>query len=479
LLSNGDGTFTRGGPATIRRERHAGLAVADFNGDGNADLAVSHLGNEVSMLLGNGEGGFRKVAIGSAVENPQALAVGDFNSDGVKDLAVISLPDKVAVLLGWGDGTFRQVTWNYEFEPGPGPPSGTNRTSVALGEFNRDGIQDLAVITDGLPFVTSRVRIMLGNGDGSFRYGVDFEAYSYAFPASDTFGRSLAVGEFNGDGIQDIVVPGVAVFLGNGNGSFQPALNFPAAGSFITVGYFNGDGFQDVAVLSSLTSKVSVLLGNGDGTFRAPLQFDMGVPAASSRESGSIAVGDFNSDGREDLVASTASAAGVSVLLGNGDGTFRAPLIIGTGARSVFVAVGDFNNDRIEDLAVANISPNNVSVLLGNGNGTFNMPLILGVGGQPASLAVGDFNGDGIQDLAVSSAGITFGFISSGRVSVLPGNGNGTFQPATDFVTAFANSLAVGDFRGDHRPDIAAFGGPLFFEGYPHWTLSIMINDTP
>jgi FG-GAP-like repeat len=140
------------------------------------------------------------------------------------------------------------VTWNYEFEPGPGPPSGTNRTSVAPGEFN-------------------------------------------------------------------------------------------------------GDGFQDVAVLSSLTSKVSVLLGNGDVTFRAPLQFDLGVPAASSRESGSIAVGDFNSDGREGLVASTASATGVSVLLGNGDGTFRTPLIIGTGARSVSVAVGDFNNDRIEDLA--------------------------------------------------------------------------------------------------------------------------------
>ena len=153
LLNNGDGSFRSGGGAVLDSEDHRSIAVSDFNGDGRADLAVSHAAGEVSVLLGDGQGGFRKMHVSSAAGIPQALVAGEFNGDGFKDVAVISRPDTVRVLLGWDDGSF-QATWDYELGPGWGPFNvGTDRTTVAVGEFNRDGIEDLAVISSVRPFV--------------------------------------------------------------------------------------------------------------------------------------------------------------------------------------------------------------------------------------------------------------------------------------------------------------------------------------
>src|SRR2546421_6004093 len=206
-----------------------------------------------------------------------------------------------------------------------------------------------------------------------------------------------------------------------GHGAFPPARaiqnfgpgTYPLA---VAVADFNGDGRADVAVANIGANTVSVLLGNGDGTFQAPQSY----PTWSDPES--IAVGDFNGDGKLDMaVASDITASKVSVLLGNGDGTFQpAQFFPVAGDNSESVLTADFNGDGKLDLAVANAHSNNISVLLGNGDGTFQAARTFTVGRGPEFVAVGDFNGDGQLDLAAAN-------FHSNTVSVLPGNGNGTF----------------------------------------------------
>src|SRR5439155_1365985 len=178
------------------------------------------------------------------------------------------------------------------------------------------------------------------------------------------------------------------------------------------VGDFNGDGKQDLAVTNISTNSVLILLGNGNGTFGAPAIFAFGSTATS------IAVGDFNGDGHQDLVAANYASDSVSVLLGNGDGTFSSAINLATGSEPASVSVGDFNNDGNQDLAVTNEESSNVSILLGDGAGHFGPPSNLAAGSGPRSVAIGDFNGDGNQDLAVANTGTNF-------VSMFLGDGNG------------------------------------------------------
>jgi FG-GAP-like repeat len=451
LLGNGDGSFRPGGFSGLLLP--GPFAIDDFNGDTIEDLAHGSALGGVGVALGLGDGSFRQPRISTAPSGP-VLAVGEFNSDGVKDV-VTTDADGVSILLGYGDGTFRG-TWIYDLETGMRPLSTFLRPMVARGEFNRDGIQDLAVAIPGIP---GRIGVLLGSGDGSFRFVFQFEAGEAA---------ALEVGDFNGDGNQDLVMPG-ALFLGNGNGTFQPPLSFPGvdALSGIAVGFLNGDGFLDLALVSRSTSSISVLLGNGNGTFQAPLSFDTGAPASFPEER-SVALGDLNGDGSLDLVATNASAGSISVLVGNGDGTFRAPLLFDTGRDPVFVAVGDFNRDQFLDVAVASPSIG-ILVLLGNGNGTLRIPSTVGMSAE--AIARGDFNSDGIDDLAATGSSLP-------GTLVLLGNGNGTFQPPLVFETASGSSLLAGEFSGDGRQDLAVAGNlDAFF--FRINTLSALINATP
>ena len=197
---------------------------------------------------------------------------------------------------------------------------------------------------------------------------------------------------------------------------------------------------QDLAVACT-SGGISVLLGNGDGTFQNEQRFVTGGPLE-------ITVGDFNGDGQLDLAATLNLRTEVSVLLGNGDGTFQSEQRFVTG-RGLGITVGDFNGDGRQDLATANYSSNDVSVLLGNGDGTFQIEQRFAAGSSPRGITVGDFNGDGQHDLATADH-------SSNDVSVLLGNGDGTFQNERRFAAGSSPyGITIGDFNGDGRQDLA------------------------
>ncbi|NET75152.1 MULTISPECIES: FG-GAP-like repeat-containing protein [Okeania] len=333
---------------------------------------------------------------------------------------------------------------------------GDNPLSIAVGEFNGDGNLDLAT-ANGL---SNDVSVLLGNGDGTFAAPTNFAVGDNPL--------SIAVGEFNGDGNLDLATANVlsddvSVLLGNGDGSFAAPTNFAVGDNplSIAVGEFNGDGNLDLATanyisLSGSVSVISVLLGNGDGSFAAPTNFELGD------ELRSITVGEFNGDDNLDLAVANYFFADVSVLLGNGDGSFTAPTNFEVGDFPLSIAVGEFNGDGNLDLAVTNEF--DVSVLLGNGDGSFAARTNFETGYDPTSIAVGEFNRDGNLDLAT-----THGF--SNDVSVLLGNGDGSFANPTTFATGgYPGSIAVGEFNGDDYLDLVMTNS--------HDVVSILLNTT-
>jgi len=244
----------------------------------------------------------------------------------------------------------------------------------------------------------------------------------------------------------------VRILLGNGNGAFSAAVppTYPVGGSpqFITVGDFNGDKKLDLAVANGSDNNVSILLGNGDGTFSNPAPtYNVGKFPKS------LAAGDFNADHKLDLAVANEADNNVSILLGNGDGTFSNPPnpTYSVGTAPVSITTGDFNSDNKLDLAVANHSGGGVSILLGDGPGVFrpgSPPTNNGSITSPNAIASGDFDEDNNLDLIV---------IGDHNLSILLGDGGGTFSVASP-TYGLGNdpyALTTGDFNGDKKLDLA------------------------
>jgi len=283
------------------------VTAGDFNADGKPDLAIVNFGDStVSVLLGNGDGTFRPKVDYQTALSPDSVATGDFNNDGILDLAVASGSRVVSILLGKGDGTFFPKT---DF------PAGGQVTAVVSGDFNNDGNADLAVVNTS----ASTISVLLGKGDGTFLPHVDV--------ATGSFPISVVVADFNKDGKLDLATANVlsaTVLLGRGDGSFGSRLDLAAGSAFasITSADVNGDGKPDLALEAA--GAVVFLLGNGDGTFGSPHPFSFATTASEVGSDHSIAVGDFNRDGKPDVVALATLLTGPSmiILLGNGDGTW-------------------------------------------------------------------------------------------------------------------------------------------------------------
>lgn len=337
--------------------------------------------------------------------------------------------------------------------------AGNPPIQVALGDFNGDGKPDIAVVDFNCTFLslltcdgTGSVSIFLGTGSGKFQPRGSFTV---------GFGPAYAVvGDFNRDGKLDLSTSNigdntVSVLLGNGDGTFQTATAYPVrqSPSALITADFNGDGKLDLAVNDGGSDAVSILLGNGDGTFQAEADY-----ATATMPQG-LAAGDYNGDGKLDLAVNdlncpnnpTCGPGLVSILLGNGDGTFQAHVEYPTGPLPDTVATADFNGDGILDLVATTGTygtNNTVSVLLGNGDGTFQPYVSYTAGTGTSFVALGDFNGDGKIDMAVANE-------VSNTVSILLGNGRGGFQPHIDFAAGTtANGIATGDFNGDGRLDL-------------------------
>jgi hypothetical protein len=334
------------------------------------------------------------------IYGPFALVASDFNEDGKPDLA-IAASIRVSVLLGNGDGTFTAAPGSPV--PVPSPPyddfpSPYAGPGLAVGDFNNNGHAGLVV---GL-FNNIAAAILFGNGNGTFA-----DSPTLADTSVDNV-TSITAADFNGDGFLDIVPIGTGggasptPLMGYGHGAFNAVdETLEIGGSSVSAGDFNADGKLDLLIDGTIA------LGNGDGTF---------TQGASLSVNGFSAVGDFNGDGKLDVAVCNGPANNVAIFLGDGAGNFalasNSPISVGIQPEAI--VAGDFNNDGKLDLAIVNSGDNTVSLLLGNGDGTFTQAggSPYPVGSFPTSIAAADFNGDGKLDLAVANS-------SDGTVSIL------------------------------------------------------------
>jgi hypothetical protein len=454
ILGNGDGTFQPAMAQSGGEPYVTAFVPMDVNGDGLSDLLVlvdiqQTLGNAQGMQVWRAlpDGNFAAERIYGVTTNPRAITLADLNLDGQRDAAIPSGESyAVSILLGTADGSFSDT-------PEVFGTSQTSSVAIAMTDLNNDGRPDVVNLynSSGNQGPISRFVAYVGDGEGNF---------SPPFSASTGYNSSgIGIGDFNRDGFADLAVinrtvdnftgGALAIFFGLGDGTFRTPFYVSVGNTpnSIIVADFNGDGIPDLAIAQMNTEgaagSVSVLLGKGNGAFQQAVYY-----VAGSHPSQVVAA-DVNVDGRLDLVA--IAGRSVAVLGGNGDGTFQPPIYTGfvSSGGLMHEFVGDFNSDGHPDLVTTSQDSGlRVKFLAGNGDGTFQQPVEIG-GFSYAGLGFvggGDFNGDGKLDI---------GAILSSAFVVIAGNGDGSFQQPVLFGTsAYPVAFATGDLNGDGKTDV-------------------------
>jgi len=339
---------------------------------------------------------------------------------------------------------------------------GGGARSLVLADLNGDGKLDAVTANS----IDNTVSVLLGTGDGAFQTRTDYAAGAGV--------SSVAVGDLNGDGKLDLVASNgqnnsITVFLGRGDGTFPIGTEYPVRYTYqdLVLGDVNGDGQLDLVAAAAgsqpddFSDAISVSLGNGDGTFQTHKEYAAAVGVRIVR------LGDLNGDGVLDAVTANwpsildhPTANAISVLIGNGDGSFQTHVEYGlpgtSGPTAADVAIGDMNTDGIPDLVVADGLFPDVFVMLGNGDGTFQSPVIHNTGGPSGlfGVAIADLNGDSKLDLVVTSEALTD--TQYGKVPILFGLGDGTFRagPLLEAGTAYSSTVVTGDLSGDGKLDV-------------------------
>lgn len=503
----GDGTF--GDPVTFyatgTSTTGAGgnspgwnMAVADFDGDGNLDLAIvdgdyqiSY--NRASIFIGRGDGSFHAAPAVAPTNDPNTFPYAlwaqvslDMNGDGKTDLLTLDTmgdaPYPYLAALSDGKGGF---TYKQALAGGAGGYTPVSGVLPVAGDFNGDGLQDLVFSVETGNYFSGNLQtffaVALSNGDGTFQTPVALNMgttpFTYPFSA-------MTVGDVNGDGKLDIVAPysgdtsGYVVLLGNGDGTFQPAV-FTPYGAYpdnVALMDFNGDGNLDLVIGDSgdgqsIPTQVTVLPGDGTGAFNATNAVTVETEGYASQ----ILVGDLNGDKRPDLVVLSQGSytysgyvpetAGAWVYLNNGNGGFSQGAVYEAGREAGGALLADFNNDGFPDLYFSELPETDSTldyygsqVMLGNGDGTFGAPVSIQIPPASTNLAAGDFLQDGSMDLVATG--------TYGPIILLLNQGGTTISLATasPTVSAGANEVITATVQATMQHQAAPTGTMVFSE---------------
>ena len=486
LLGYGNGSFHNQITYSVGTSPQ-GIAVGDFNQDQWMDIVVCNTGShDISILFGYVNGAFQNQTTYTTGRYPKSVAVSDFNQDNRMDIVVVNRDsNSINVFLGLGNGSFQMPTTYLV---------GTLPMSVAIGDLNQDNKTDIVVANQD----SKDLSILFGYGNGSFQPAINYSINSYP--------QWVAVGDFNNDRRLDIVTANyitsdVRVFLVNVNGSFDPPRSYPV-GSFpetVAVGDLNNDNQTDLVVGNYESGDISILLGYGNGSFQQQSRYSTGSSAqfvgvgdfnndhqleiivsiptdhqliiftekrslifrkemtltnGNDSRPQSFAVGDFNHDTRLDIAIADSQLSSIAIFYGYGNLSFTNPLSFLTVADLTLraIATGDFNRDHRLDIAAIYQHTNQMYIFLGDAHGSFShhSSYFIGIDSNPYSISVTDFNQDQFLDIAIADHAIN-------RISLLFGDGNGTFENLTLVPLSYGSqpfALIAVDMDHDNKTDL-------------------------
>jgi len=444
LVNNGDGTFKPAVKTTVKDGPYH-LFAADFNGDGKIDIATANdqVAAEINVLFGKGDGTFQSPITLTGLQGAGSLVAADFQGTGRADIAVLDyLANAIVVFTANANGTF---------QPAQSFPGGNGAGYLIYADLNNDGIPDLAAAYTN----ANSVQFLINNGAGGFTvsppYVIGAEPSSMAVL---NLGGPIAL--LSGDNITGNAL----VQLGPGDGTLHaPQYIYTGVNpTAVATGDVNGDGKDDAVVLEPGANSAYLLLNSGNGTFASPVTSSVPSPKAAALVA-------LTKGGKPDLVIASGSG-NIEVLPNNGSGGFGAPLAFSTGTSAVGLAIADFNGDGNPDVAVADGGSftAGVSVLMGNGQGSLGTAATYLTGQSGNAIATADLNSDGHPDLIVGTSNPVGGGAQGYplALTVLMNKGNGTFTALAPIYTIPATAefngifqILTGDFNGDGKMDVA------------------------